>query len=589
MSSPTTSEQHTLPDHHEVRALPEHASPASTGLPNDAAQHPAAPPQKRKSSWLRLAIILLVVLAAIAGVVYRIRTNKKADQKQAQGAAAAANRPVPVAFDVVQQRAVPIYLQALGTVTAYNTVTLKSRVDGQIVRVNFREGQSVTQGQLLIEIDPRPYQAALAQAQGNYTRDQANAANADAQQQRYNQLYAAGVVSREQAQAQESTAGQAVGTLASDRAAIESARVNLAYTRITSPINGIVGLRQVDMGNIIAANSSTGLVVLTQVEPIAVIFTLPEDQLPQVFGRMRGGHQLTAEAWDRANTRMLATGNLLTVDNQIDTTTGTAKLKAVFNNVDGALFPNQFVNIRLVLENRTNAVTLPAAAVQTGSNGSYVYVVDMAHPIAPQAPATGDSKGNAATSQANPSAPDAAGTPTGSTGTTSSTGTGTTAGTAAGGSGAAAGGGSGRSHGSGRGGAGGGAGSGGNRQTSYPVRATPIVIDLTQGSTVVVRSGVRPGDRVVTDGEEKLKDGSKVIPRPAAVVDGSNTTGNASAATPPNPPDTTNTRSTRTPDSSFNNNGNGDRDAPTPPAGTTGTQQNGHRPHRPRPQGAPQQ
>ncbi len=549
MSSPTTSEHHDLHASPEVHALPEHASPASTGLPDDASQRPG-PDTPKKSSWLRILILLLVILSAAAFVVYRIRTNKKEDQKQAQGAAAAANRAVPVAYDVVQQRAVPIYLQALGTVTAYNTVTLKSRVDGQIVRVNFREGQRVRQGDLLIEIDPRPYQAALAQAQGNLTRDQANAANATAQQQRYNQLYSAGVVSREQAQAQESTAGQATGTLEADRAAIQAARVNVAYTRITSPITGIVGLRQVDIGNVIQASSTTGLVVITQVEPISVIFTLPEDQLPAVFERMRGGHQLMAEAWDRNNTHKLATGALLTVDNQIDTTTGTAKLKAVFNNTDGALFPNQFVNIRLVLENRTNAITIPAAAVQTGASGSFVYVIDMQHPIAAQ-PSSG--KPAAANGAAAPPVADSAGTPTGASGSsTPSTDTGTTAGTAQT-----------TGKGSGRGGA-----AGGSRD-SYPVRATPVVIDLTQGNLVVVRSGVKPGEHVVTDGEEKLKDGSKVQPRPAATVDsGAPAMGNAAVA-PSLHPASGNTRSLRTPTSSFNNGKDGDRDGPpthkTPP------------------------
>ncbi len=549
MSSPPTSEHHDLHASHEVHALPEHASPASTGLPDDASQRPA-PAAPKKSSWLRMLVLLLVILSVVAFVVYRIRTNKKEDQKQAQGAAAAANRPVPVAYDVVQQRAVPIYLQALGTVTAYNTVTLKSRVDGQIVRVNFREGQRVRQGDLLIEIDPRPYQAALAQAQGNLTRDQANAANATAQQQRYNQLYSAGVVSREQAQAQESTAGQATGTLEADRAAIQAARVNVAYTRITSPITGIVGLRQVDIGNVIQASSTTGLVVITQVEPISVIFTLPEDQLPAVFERMRGGHQLLAEAWDRNNSHKLATGALLTVDNQIDTTTGTAKLKAVFNNTDGALFPNQFVNIRLILENRTNAITIPAAAVQTGASGSFVYVIDMQHPVAAAA-GTGRSAG--ANNGAAAPVADSTGTPTGGAGSTPTAGTGTTAGTA---------------QNTGKGGGRGGAG--GSSRESYPVRATPIAIDLTQGNLVVVRSGVQPGERVVTDGEEKLKDGSKVQPRPATTVDnGAATMGNAAVA-PSAHSQTGNTRSLRTPTSSFNNGKDGDRDGPpthkTPPA-----------------------
>ncbi len=366
-------------------------------------------------------------------------------------------------------------------------------MDGQITRVNFSEGQRVSQGQLLIEIDPRPYQATLAQAQGNLTRDQANAANAQAQAQRYNQLYAAGVVSKEQAQAQESTSGQATGTLEADRAAIQSARVNLGYTKITSPISGIVGLRQVDIGNIVAANSSTGLVVITQVEPIAVIFTLPEDQLPQVFQHIKGGHHLGVEAWDRGNQQKLATGSLLTVDNQIDTTTGTAKLKAVFDNHDGALYPNQFVNIRLVLENRQNALTIPAAALQTGTNGSFVYVIDMQHPVSPeQTPAAagqGDRAGNKAKADGTSQATMSAGGADGS-------------GTAAGG---------------GRRGAG--AAGGGMRQSSYPVQQRPVQVDLTQGTTVVIRSGLRPGEHVVTDGEEKLTDKSKVIPRPAQATE----------------------------------------------------------------------
>jgi len=269
----------------------------------------------------------------------------------------------------------PIYLTALGTVTSYNTVTVKSRVDGQITRINFREGQEVKEGQLLIEIDPRPYQAALAQAQGNLIRDQANAKFADAQAQRYNQLYQAGVVSKESAQTQQATSGQSTGTLDGDRAAIDAAKVNLVYTRITAPISGVVGLRQVDIGNVIQANSSTGLVVLTQVHPISVIFTLPEDQLPQVLSRTRSGQSLSVEAWDRANTTKLATGKLLTVDNQIDTTTGTVKLRGEFANKDGALFPNQFVNTKLLANVLHDQTLLPSSAIQHNGDVSFVYVI----------------------------------------------------------------------------------------------------------------------------------------------------------------------------------------------------------------------
>ena len=484
MSTPAgrETEQPSRIEHTELPALPEHASPSSTGLPNDASQHPedraGAPP---KRSWLRIVLVSLFLLLCGALVFYRLHTNKQAAQAQAGAARSAQNRPIPVAFNTVRQRNIPIYLTALGTVTAYNTVTVKSRVDGQITAVNFREGQKVKQGQLLLQIDPRPYQAALSQAQGTYEKDQANAAFAQAQAARYNQLYAAGVISKESTQTQESSAGQASGTLAADLAAIQAARVNLAYTHISSPITGVVGLRQVDIGNIVAANSSTGLVVITQVEPIAVIFTLPEDQLPQVFAQMKEGRKLTVEAWDRGDQARIASGQLLTVDNQIDTTTGTAKLKAVFDNHDGALFPNQFVNVRLILENR-NALTIPAAALQTGTSSSFVYVIDMQHPVQP--------------GQAGPGGAAAAGGSGGSGG-----------GRHGGGAGGAA-----------AGGAGGGAA--GPRQTTYPVHTRPVNVALTQGTTVILNSGLQAGEQVVTDGQEKLKDGSLVIPHPAAQVDG---------------------------------------------------------------------
>ena len=218
-----------------------------------------------------------------------------------------------------------------------------------------------SKGQLLMEIDPAPYQAALAQAQGQLAKDQANANNAQAEAQRYTALREAGVVSRESEQSQLSAAGQAAGSLLSDQAAIQAAKVNLAYTHIASPINGVVGLRQVDAGNIVHSADTTGLLVITQLQPIAVIFTLPEDQLPEVLKLVRGGRSLAVEAYDRSSATHLATGSLLTVDNQIDTATGTDKVKAVFPNTDNALFPNQFVNVRLVLEQRQDATVIPAA------------------------------------------------------------------------------------------------------------------------------------------------------------------------------------------------------------------------------------
>lgn len=465
-------------------ALPEHASPSSTGLPNDASQHPEG--QKKRNSWLRVLILILVVGGAIGFVVYRIVTNKPAQQAGGgRRGAGGAGQIVPVAFDVATLKTMPISLQALGTVTAYNTVTLRSRVDGQITRVNFTEGQKVKQGQLLIEIDPRPYAAALEQAKGNLTRDQANAAYAQAQAQRYSQLYAAGVVSKESTQTQESTAGQAVGTLAADRAAIDAAQVNLNYTRITSPINGVVGLRQVDVGNIVSASSTTGLVVITQVQPIAVIFTLPEDQIPQVFQHMRGGKSLVAEAWDRSNSQKLATGSLLTVDNQIDTTTGTAKLKAVFQNAENELYPNQFVNIHLVLENRPNSLVIPAAAIQTGSGGSFVYRIDRSKPQANPTAAAGGGKGGGKAGAKGGEAP-----APGSSMPTSQTDASKPAGAKA----------SGNARGS---------------NQNFPVEVVQVAIDSTQGTNVIIKSGLKPGDQVVTDGQEKLQSGSRVTPRPS--------------------------------------------------------------------------
>src|SRR5579862_6837326 len=317
---------------------------------NFSSRQPA--PEKPKGSAARKWIVLLVIVAVVGAAVWRIRSNTKAQDSLQLIMAAQSERPTPVQVSAVQQKTMPIYLTALGTVTAYNTVTVKSRVDGQLMQVPVSEGQAVRQGQLLAEIDPKPYQAALEQAQGQLVKDQANAVNARAEAARYNALAEAGVVSKESQQLQVSNAGQAEGSIAADQAAIQAAKVNLAYTKIVSPINGVVGLRQVDPGNIVHASDSTGLLVVTQLQPIAVIFTLPEDQLPQVQTVMKSGGSLTVEAYDRSNSTHLATGKLLTLDNQIDTTTGTVKAKAVFDNKDKSLFPNQFVNVRLILQDR---------------------------------------------------------------------------------------------------------------------------------------------------------------------------------------------------------------------------------------------
>jgi multidrug efflux system membrane fusion protein len=415
-------------------------------------------PEGPKGSAARKWIVLLVIVAVVGAAVWKIRRNAKEQDSVQQIMAAQADRPTPVQVAAVQQRTMPIFLTALGTVTAYNTVTIKSRVDGQLMQVPVTEGQAVRQGQMLAEIDPKPYQAALEQAQGQLVKDQASAVNARAQAARYGALLQAGVVSKESEQAQVSTAGQAEGSLAADQAAIQAAKVNLGYTKILSPINGVVGLRQVDPGNIVHASDTSGLLVVTQLQPIAVIFTLPEDQLPEVLKRTRGGARLLVEAFDRAASTHLASGSLLTVDNQIDTATGTVKAKAVFENRDGALFPNQFVNVRLILQEKQNAIVIPAAALQTGTQGNFVYLLKQGQPPAELVEKKRD------TDRPLPELPE--------------------------------------------------------NQSNYYVLAQTVDVELTEGTQVILNGGVKPGDQIVVDGQEKLKNGSKVFPRTAPAKTG---------------------------------------------------------------------
>jgi multidrug efflux system membrane fusion protein len=269
----------------------------------------------------------------------------------------------------------PIFLTALGTVTPYMSVTVKARVSGQLEPVKFAEGQQVRRGETIMVIDPRPYRAALDQAKGNLAHDEALLKNAQAEYARYKALYNAGVVSKESMQSYEAAQGQYEGAIAADKAAVETAQLQLDWCTIQSPIDGRIGLRLVDPGNIITANT-TNLVIINQFQPIAVYFTLPEDKLPQVLHKLAAEKRLPVEAYDQSDTQKLASGVLMTADNQIDTTTGTDKLKAVFDNKDQALFPNQFVNIHLVLEDRPNALVVPSVAIQSGLQGSFVWTVD---------------------------------------------------------------------------------------------------------------------------------------------------------------------------------------------------------------------
>jgi multidrug efflux system membrane fusion protein len=333
------------------------------------------PPHARKRSWVRI-LVYLVLVAALGFIVWRIYQNQQAAKNQAASQAAALySRPVPVQVTAAEQKPMPIFLTAIGTVTPYMSVTVKARVSGELEPVKFTEGQQVKQGETIMIIDPRPYKAALDQAKGNLLHDEALLKDAQAEYARYKALYEAGVTSKETLDADEATQGQYQGAIAADKAAIETAQLQLDWCSIQSPINGRIGLRLVDPGNIITANT-TNLVIINQFQPIAVYFTLPEEQLPQVLHKLAAEKRLPVDAYDEGDAQKLASGLLLTADNQIDTTTGTDKLKAVFDNRDESLFPNQFVNIHLVMEDRPNALVVPSAAIQSGTQGSYVWVID---------------------------------------------------------------------------------------------------------------------------------------------------------------------------------------------------------------------
>jgi len=295
-----------------------------------------------------------------------------ADSKQP--AHAAGPRAVSVAVAPVLKQDMPVYLSGLGSVTAFNTANIKSRIDGQIMQVHVREGQTVRRGTLLVEIDSRPYAVQLEQAQAQLSRDQAQLGDAKLNLERDTALIPSGSISRQQVDTQRALVHQVEGTVNNDKALIDDAKLQIAYCHITAPFNGRVGLRQVDPGNMVHASDTTPMLVLTQLQPIAVIFTLSEDVLPTVARHMRKS-TLQVDAFSRDDQTKLASGKLLTIDNQIDPSTGTAKLKAVFDNRDEQLWPNQFVNSDLLLEVRKNSTVIPSAAVQRGPQGTYVYAV----------------------------------------------------------------------------------------------------------------------------------------------------------------------------------------------------------------------
>jgi multidrug efflux system membrane fusion protein len=369
------------------------------------------------SSRTLASLFILSLLTATA-------CNKPAPSAGKGGAHSAAPVAVPVSVTTVERQDVPVILSGLGTVQAYNTVTLRSRVDGEIMKVYFREGQEVSKGQLLAEIDPRPYQVALETAKANLARDEAQLNTAKANLARSKALLEAGVIAQQDYDTQEASAGQFTGTVQADQAAIDNARLNLAYTRITSPMDARVGLRLIDPGNIVHANDTNGMLVLTQMHPIAVLFTLPQEQLPEVLKHSRKG-PLVVQAFASDDRTLLATGRLETVDNQIDTSTGTAKLKAVFDNHERTLWPNQFVNVHMVLSIVRGAVVVPSAAVQRGPDGELAYVMGADHKIA--------------------------------------------------------------------------------------VRR--VTVSLSQNNQAVIAQGLEPGEQVVVEGQDKLENGSLVVPR----------------------------------------------------------------------------
>ncbi|MFL6573537.1 MAG: MdtA/MuxA family multidrug efflux RND transporter periplasmic adaptor subunit [Burkholderiales bacterium] len=340
---------------------------------------------KRRRNLLVAALVLVAAAALVGAWIYYDKTRGGEAAAQPQGKTGNAGKgrgkgadggPIPVVASVAEVGDIPIYLSGLGTVVPMRTVIVRSRVDGELVRVNFAEGQYVKEGDLLAQVDPRPFQVQLDQAEGQLTKDQALLANARIDLERYRTLFQQDSIAKQQVDTQAALVQQYEGTVRTDRAVADNARLQLSYARITAPISGRLGLRQVDAGNIVHAADANGLVVITEVQPVTVVFTLPQDNLPAVMQRVKSNARLAVEAWDRGFRVKLASGQLLTVDNVIDITTGTVKLKAKFANADLALFPNQFVNARMLLDTRKGVITIPSAALQRGSQGSFVYVVN---------------------------------------------------------------------------------------------------------------------------------------------------------------------------------------------------------------------
>ena len=356
------NDSRSAPD--ESRSALNESSFGSRDLRSSSNQPPA-----RKSRWWIWALVIIIVIGAY---IYHQRQEAMASK----ASAAPAVRAVPIQSATVHTGDIGVFINALGTVTPVYTVTVTSRVQGEITHVYYREGQIVRKGDPLLDIDPRPYEAALAQAEGQLAHDQAVLNKDKIDMDRYQLAFNRNAIAKQLLDDQQQTVLQDEGTVKNDQGAVDNAKVNLIYCHITSPIDGRVGLRLVDPGNIVQANSTTALVVVTQLQPITVIFSVAEDYLPQIQKELKAGHRLDVIAFDRDQQTKIASGSLLTLDNIIDTTTGTVKLKAIFPNGDAALFPNQFVNARLTVTTLQNATLVPTAAIQRNAQGAFVYVIN---------------------------------------------------------------------------------------------------------------------------------------------------------------------------------------------------------------------
>ena len=320
-----------------------------------------------------------IVLLGVSAYVVRVQSGNAQSKTSSSPGQAGRLVPVPIVATAARTSDMAVYLTGLGSVTPLNTVTVHTRVDGELIKVPFQEGQHVNAGDLLAEIDPRPFQVQLTQAQGQLARDEALLRNARVDLERYQTLFAEDSIPKQQLDTQVELVHQFEGVVETDRGVIDNVKLQLIYCRITAPLSGRLGLRLVDPGNIVHASDQNGLVVITQLQPIAVVFTIPEDSLPPVLAKLNSGVKLPVDAWDREQKQRLATGTLLTVDNQIDPTTGTVRLKAIFPNTDGRLFPSQFVNAHLRLDIKRGATVVPTAAIQQSAQGTFVYVVKPDH------------------------------------------------------------------------------------------------------------------------------------------------------------------------------------------------------------------